>query len=92
MVGKIDALYIPTDNLLASNMPTVSMVANQAKIPTICGESGMVENGGLITNGITVSYTHLDVYKRQDSGCPETYGFRNRRPCKSGCSSAHRQG
>ena len=52
MVGKIDALYIPTDNLLASNMPTVSMVANQAKIPTICGESGMVENGGLITNGI----------------------------------------
>ena len=33
-------------------MPTVSMVANQAKIPTICGESGMVENGGPITNGI----------------------------------------
>ena len=52
MIGKVDAVYIPTDNLLASNMPTVSMVANQAKLPVICGESGMVENGGLITNGI----------------------------------------
>lgn len=52
MVGKVDAVYIPTDNLLASNMPTIAMVANQAKIPTICGESGMIDNGGLITNGI----------------------------------------
>lgn len=59
MIGKVDAVYIPTDNLLASNMPTVSMVANQAKLPVICGEGGMVENGGLITNGI--SYYELGI-------------------------------
>lgn len=59
MVGKVDAVYIPTDNLLATNMPTVAMVANQAKLPVICGEGGMVENGGLITNGI--NYFELGV-------------------------------
>ncbi len=52
MIGKIDALYIPTDNLLASNIPTVALVANPAGLPVFCGEGGMVENGALITNGI----------------------------------------
>lgn len=51
-VGKIDALYIPTDNTLASGMATVAMVANANKIPVICGEAGMVNNGGLATYGL----------------------------------------
>lgn len=52
MAGKIDALYVPTDNMISAGMPTVAMVANEKKIPTICGESGLVDAGGLATYGI----------------------------------------
>ena len=52
MVGKVDVCYCPTDNTIAAGMQTVSMVANEHKLPTIVGEQGMVENGGLATYGI----------------------------------------
>ncbi|WP_063837243.1 ABC transporter substrate-binding protein [Robinsoniella sp. KNHs210] len=52
LVGKVDAIYAPTDNMIAAGMQTVSMVANPAGIPIICGEEGMVNNGGLATRGI----------------------------------------
>ncbi|WP_167958932.1 ABC transporter substrate-binding protein [Anaerosporobacter faecicola] len=52
LVGKVNAIYTPTDNTIASGMSTVAMVANSNNIPIICGESGMVENGGLATYGI----------------------------------------
>ncbi len=52
MVGKVDALYTPTDNTIAAGMATVSMVANENGIPVICGEEGMVNAGGLATYGI----------------------------------------
>lgn len=52
LVGKIDAIYAPTDNTIASGMPTVAMVANANGIPVICGEEGMVSKGGLATYGI----------------------------------------
>lgn len=52
MVGKVDAIYAPTDNMIAAGMPTVSMVANDNHLPIICGESGMVDAGGLATFGI----------------------------------------
>jgi putative ABC transport system substrate-binding protein len=52
LVSKVDAIYIPTDNILASSMPIVSEAANAAKIPVICGESNMVAAGGLATIGI----------------------------------------
>lgn len=52
LVGKVDAIYTPTDNMVASCMATVSMVANEAKIPVIVGEDGMVQGGGLATYGI----------------------------------------
>ena len=51
-MGKVDALYCPTDNTIAAGMTTVAMVANENKLPTICGETGMVEAGGLATYGI----------------------------------------
>ena len=51
-VGKIDVLYAPTDNMIASAMATVAMVANENGLPTIVGEPGMVANGGLATYGI----------------------------------------
>ena len=52
LVGKVDAIYAPTDNTIASGMPTVAMVANANGIPIICGEEGMVGKGGLATYGI----------------------------------------
>lgn len=52
MEGKIDACWIPTDNKLAAGMATVAMVANEIKLPTICGEANQVESGGLATYGL----------------------------------------
>lgn len=52
MVGKVDAIYAPTDNVIAAGMATVSMVATDNGLPVICGEAGMVEAGGLATYGI----------------------------------------
>lgn len=52
IVEKCDAIYLPTDNVLASSMPVIYGVTVESKTPVICGESGMVENGGLATLGI----------------------------------------
>ncbi|MCQ2247879.1 MAG: ABC transporter substrate-binding protein [Treponema sp.] len=52
LVGKVDAIYTPTDNMIASTMATVSLVTIPAKIPTIVGEDGMCQGGGLATYGI----------------------------------------
>ncbi|MGI6142099.1 MAG: ABC transporter substrate-binding protein, partial [Caldicoprobacterales bacterium] len=51
-VDQCDAIYIPTDNILASAMPTVYGVTAETKTAVICGETGMVSNGGLATLGI----------------------------------------
>lgn len=52
LVGRVDAIYAPTDNIIAAGMPTVAQVANDNNLPVICGESGMVDAGGLATYGI----------------------------------------
>jgi len=52
MVGKVDCIYAPTDNIIASGMATVAMVATENNLPVICGEEGMVKEGGLATYGI----------------------------------------
>ena len=52
MVGKVQAVYIPTDNILASGMKNVAAVTNSAKLPLIVAEVGPVQNGGLCTVGI----------------------------------------
>jgi len=49
---QCDAIYIPTDNLLAAGMATVSQYATKQGLPVIVGEEGMVANGGLATYGI----------------------------------------
>ena len=50
--GKVDAMMIPTDNLMAQTMPLVASTLNRFGIPTIVGEPALVENGGLTTEGI----------------------------------------
>ena len=52
LVGKVDAIYIPTDNMVSAGMPTVISITEPAKIPVICGEEGMLKAGGLATYGI----------------------------------------
>lgn len=53
MVGKVDAIYVPTDNVIASGMLTVSMIATgEHKIPIIGAEVAHVENGALATYGL----------------------------------------
>lgn len=52
-VGKVQAIYLPTDNLMADTVATISMVTNPAGIPLICGESNMVLAGGLATYGLS---------------------------------------
>ena len=57
MVGKVDVLYAPTDNVIAAGMSTVAMIANENKLPTVVGEQGMVDAGGLVT--YTIDYKEL---------------------------------
>ena len=52
LVGKVDAVYVPTDNVMASSMPTLVAVTDEARLPVICGESDPVRAGGLATLGI----------------------------------------
>lgn len=51
-VGKIDVLYCPTDNTIASGMATVAQICNDNQLPTVCGEENMVTNGGLVSYSI----------------------------------------
>ena len=56
LLGNVQAIYVPTDNVLASAMPALAMVTEEAKLPVIAGEGGMVISGGVATLG-------LDYYK-----------------------------
>jgi len=57
LVGKVDAIYVPTDNMVVSAAQSVIQVANKNKIPIIAGESSVVDKGGLATIGI--NYNNL---------------------------------
>lgn len=57
LVGKVDAIFSPIDNTIASAMPLVAQTANAAKIPVYVGADSMVKDGGLATYGI--NYTVL---------------------------------
>ena len=55
--GKVDALYLPTDNVIASAVPVLAKIVDPAKIPTVAGEVGMVRNGCLAS--VSVDYYTL---------------------------------
>ncbi len=57
--GKVDAIYVPTDNVLASCMDTASQAAVKIGVPLIVGESALVAKGGLATCGL--SYYNLGI-------------------------------
>lgn len=57
LVGKVDVFYVPTDNVVASSMPTLYRVTQPAKLAVIAGESGMVRSGATAT--VAVDYYNL---------------------------------
>jgi putative ABC transport system substrate-binding protein len=57
LAGKVDAIFSPIDNTIASAMPVVAQVAESAKKPVYVGADSMVKDGGLATYGI--NYTIL---------------------------------
>ncbi|GAB1529657.1 MULTISPECIES: ABC transporter substrate-binding protein [Brevibacillus] len=57
MVGKVDAFYVPTDNMVVSSIAAVIGVAEAQKIPVIAGEENSVKSGAIATYGI--DYTKL---------------------------------
>lgn len=57
MVGKVDAFYVPTDNMVVSSIAAVLGVAESQKIPVIAGEENSVKSGAIATYGI--DYTKL---------------------------------
>jgi putative ABC transport system substrate-binding protein len=52
LVGRVEAIYVPTDNTVVSSISGVLQVAEKHKIPVIAGESNTVESGALGTIGI----------------------------------------
>lgn len=50
LVGRVDALYLPTDNVVASGLESVIAVARQNRIPTI-GDAAYVSRGVLVGSG-----------------------------------------
>jgi putative ABC transport system substrate-binding protein len=52
ILTKVDVLYTPTDNLIASSMPIISKKSLEHKIPVIGAEKAHVDAGALATKGI----------------------------------------
>ena len=57
LAEDVDAIFIPTDNMVASAMPTFISVTNGAKIPVYAGADSLVKDGAFATVGI--NYTLL---------------------------------
>ena len=47
LIGKVDSLYIITDNTVVSALESVIAVANDNKLPMMVGEFDSVKRGGL---------------------------------------------
>ena len=56
-VEDCDAIYIPTDNTLASNPPLLNNICLPAKVPVIAGEEGICSGCGVAT--LSISYYDL---------------------------------
>ncbi len=52
LADKVDIVFSPIDNTVASSMPVATKVFNDAKIPFYVSADSMVEDGGLATYGI----------------------------------------
>ncbi len=55
----VEAIYLPTDNVIATAVATVVNITNDEGIITVCGEEGMISDGGLIS--YSINYYELGV-------------------------------
>jgi putative ABC transport system substrate-binding protein len=53
--GKADALYVVTEPLVNTNRVKINILTNAERLPTIHGEKGYVEAGGLMSYGANYS-------------------------------------
>ncbi|HEL1913903.1 TPA: ABC transporter substrate-binding protein [Streptococcus suis] len=51
LMKDVDALFIPTDNTVASTMAMIGELSVEHKVPVIGGSTDMVDEGGLLTYG-----------------------------------------
>lgn len=56
-VAECDAIYIPTDNTMASNTQIIHNICLPAKVPVIAGEEGICSGCGVAT--LSISYYDL---------------------------------
>ncbi len=52
LVGKVEAIYVPTDNTVVSALEAVIKVSYENDIPMFPGEGDSVRRGGLATVGV----------------------------------------
>jgi putative ABC transport system substrate-binding protein len=57
MVDDVDALYLPTDNVVASNATIIANICGPAKLPVFAGEEGVCKVAGFAT--LSISYYEL---------------------------------
>ena len=55
MVGAVDAVYAPTDNVIAAGMATVGWWQETIICRLSAGEAGMVQNGGLVHTALIIT-------------------------------------
>lgn len=48
----IQAIYVPTDNTLASAMSNLVGITNESKIPVMTGATAMTDDGGTFALGV----------------------------------------
>ncbi|KUP07895.1 ABC transporter substrate-binding protein [Bacillus coahuilensis p1.1.43] len=53
LVGRVDAIYIPTDNVVVSAFESVVSVANDQDIPLFAGELDSMKRGALAASGFS---------------------------------------
>lgn len=63
LVGKVDAIYVPLDNMVVSSMKTVSSLALKHKIPLFSADSGSVEADALACVGYSYHQTGIETGK-----------------------------
>lgn len=56
---EVDAIYVPTDNTVASNKEVINNICQPAGVPVIAGEEGICKGCGIAT--LSISYYDLGV-------------------------------
>lgn len=52
LVGKVDLIYTPTDNNVSNAYEALSKVAQEAKIPLVSADPGVIERGASVVLGV----------------------------------------